>query len=260
MSDDRIERALREKGPRELGGPPMVLLPDDLREARTRLRSVERGRRFRALVGGGLGTFAAAAVVVTLVVLLLPPSPTSLAPGAGASASSSPAAATADPPVTVVATPSSAATPTPAATPVATPALALACAPADLAAVAGPWGGAAGSVGTMVTVTNTSSVPCTLSGRPGADLATASGTLVAVGGDPTSTVPQPLEPGGTLTTSLRWSNWCGSAPSGTISATLVLPAGNLAVTPDAAQPAVPVPPCNGPGQPSSLATIDFQAP
>ena len=133
----------------------------------------------------------------------------------------------------------------------------LACAPGDLAAVADAWGAAAGSRGTMVKVTNTSSTACTLAGRPGARLENANGVLADAGGDPTATPPQPLEPGASLVTSLVWSNWCGSDPAQPIGVTLVLPGGDLTVTPDAASPDVLVPPCMGSSDRNVLSTIDF---
>jgi len=68
-----------------------------------------------------------------------------------------------------------------------------------------------------------------------------------------------LDPGQKAATSVVWSNWCGAQPSGTLTLWLRLVTGMIAVKPDATQPDLAVPPCNG-TEPSSLSTIAFYAP
>jgi len=69
MSGERLERGLRERGPRELGAsiPP---LPSDVDEARARLRAIDRHRGLRALAGGVLATGATLATAAAAVVLV----------------------------------------------------------------------------------------------------------------------------------------------------------------------------------------------
>lgn len=241
MSGDRTERTLRERGPRERGAslPP---LPADVETARSRLRVIDRRRSLRVLAGATLGTIATGAAAVLVAVAITSPSPvTPLATGSDHSA-----------------TPGTASeTPRPSAS---TAPVVAACAPADLAAQAGAWGAAAGSRGTTVTVTNTSSVTCVLSGAPGARLSTASGTLATVAGQPGNGPALQLAPGDSVITSLVWSNWCDALPANPIAATLILPGGALAVTPDTGRPDVLVPPCMGANDVNHLSTIDFQQP
>ena len=57
---------------------------------------------------------------------------------------------------------------------------------------------------------------------------------------------------------VSWSNWCGNDPAQPISLTLVLPGDSLPVPLVPASGSIQVPPCNGPGQPSSLSGTGFQ--
>ncbi len=248
MSGDRAERGLRERGPRELGGS-MPSLPADVDEARTRLRMIDRRRGVRSLVAAGLGTVAVGAVaVVVALAVTMPPGPTpgplsgSGTPGVIASGSS---AASAGPTV-----PASAA---PAVSP---------CHVAQMRAViADGWGGAAGSVGAMLQLTNNGSASCVLSGRPGAVIEAGATTLVRAEPDAATGASVVLPPGKVAITSVRWSNWCLPRPSGGLAVRLLFADGvAVAVEPDPSAPDVAVPPCVGQGQASSLSTIDFQLP
>ncbi len=251
MSDDRIERALRQRGPREPGAH-LAPLPADLAEAKLELRALERRRSPLRIVGVGAGMVlvSAAAVVVVLAVTSRLPQPS-----VGGQPSSTPGA---------LASSTTAATPTPPATPAAL----LACQPDAVRAQAEAWGAAAGSRGASVTVTNDGAVACTLHGNPGAEIRDANGSVVVAAknpdggtgawsnpGDPTLT----LKAGESATTSVVWSNWCGAAPQAPLAVRLILSTGTLNVQPNAASPDVLVPPCNG-DQPSSLSTIAFQGP
>jgi len=237
MSGDRLERGLRERGPRELGAsiPP---LPSDVDEARARLRAIDRHRGLRALAGGVLATGAtlatAAAAVVLAMTLTAHPAPSpGLLPGGSGS---------------------------PTFTAAQSPSGAFACAPGDLSAVAEAWGAAAGSRGTLVTVTNTSDLACSVSGSPGARLASGGTVLAETPVDPSTSKPLRLSSGSSAVTSITWSNWCDPVPSGQIDVTLLLTTGALPVTPDATSRDVLVPPCMGSSDRNVLSTIDFQRP
>ena len=237
MSGERLERGLRERGPRELGAsiPP---LPSDVDEARARLRAIDRHRGLRALAGGVLATGAtlatAAAAVVLAMTLTTHPTPS---PGLLPGATGSPTGTTAQ-----------------------SPGGSAACAPGDLSAVAEPWGAAAGSRGTLVTVTNTSDLACSVSGSPGARLASGGTVLAETPAHPSTSKGLRLSSGASAVTSITWSNWCESDPAQPIGMTLVLPGGDLTVTPDPASPDVLVPPCMGSNDRNVLSTIDFQLP
>jgi hypothetical protein len=251
MSDDRIERALRQRGPREPEAH-LAPLPADLAEATLELRALERRRSPLRIVGVGAGMVlvSAAAVVVVLAVSSRLPQPS-----VGGRPSSTPGA---------VASSTTGATPTPSAIPAAL----VACQPAAVRAQAEAWGGAAGSRGAMVTVTNVGTVACTLHGSPGAEIRDANGSVVVATKNPdggTGAWSNPRDPtlilksGESATTSVVWSNWCGANPQAPLAVRLILSTGALDVHPNAASPNVLVPPCNG-DQPSSLSTIAFQSP
>lgn len=242
MMPDEIERALRHPGPREQGPGPAPL-PADVAEARATLRQLGHGRWLRSMFGvAGGGLAVGVTAVATLLVVAALRSPTQAPLGAGSSG-----AGAASPPAASVGV--------------------LACAPDQLLATSEPWGGAAGSVGTTVTVTNTGDVACTVQGAPGARITDGSGAAVvkATGEWQWKTVslmppPLTLRPGDRAMTTIRWSNWCGAQPSEPLTASLQLVTGALEITPDASAPRVLVPPCNGADQDSSLTTIAFQTP
>jgi hypothetical protein len=235
MSGDRVERVLRERGPRELEGsvPPP---PADVEEARFRLRMIDRRRGLRSLLGAGLGTVVVAAAAVAVAVAVTGPSGSANLGSGDLPGGASPSA-TAGPLV--------------------------ACGPGELRATAAPWGAAAGSRGTTVTVTNVGAATCLLEAdRPGAQIRSASATIASAAAQPGSgTGLMAVGPSESLTTSVVWSNWCGAAPSGSLSLRLVLANGSeLAVMPDPSAPGVLVPPCMGPSGVNVLSTIDFERP
>jgi hypothetical protein len=231
VNEDRIERELRQRGPRERGAtlPPV---PADLAAARVELSRLHRGRALRGAIGAGLGVLAAAAVVVVAIAVAATGPRNGPQVGDGASVQPSASAGIGE------------------------------CQASSLEATAEPWGAAAGSRGTMVHVTNTGSVTCTLSGRPGASIGDARLMLVVStdGGTDPGVRPIELEPGQTALTSVVWSNWCGrELRGGGLSLTLRVGGDFLPVTPDASAPDILVPPCMG-SDPTSLSTIDFQRP
>jgi Domain of unknown function (DUF4232) len=257
MNGDRIEHSLRGRGPREHGAD-LAPLPASITEARAQLGIIGRHRRL-PLVARAVATVGAAAAGVILAALAGTWLLGGFQPGGtgGSVSVSSPTATT--PSLQVTPTPQATMAPTPQATAQPSPAV-TACLASSLHASAQPWGGAAGSRGTTLTVTNSGTVTCTLHGRPGASIADASGAVLvstAEAATPSDPVMR-LAPGQSAITSVVWSNWCGTTPSAPMQVTLVIGGQTLAVEADASAPAVLVPPCLGSAA-SSLSTIAFQA-
>ena len=153
---------------------------------------------------------------------------------------------------TPTATPSSvAATPTPGAS------TGSACAASDVVLTAEPWGGAAGSRGTVVTVTLADgAAPCDVATGPRGRRSTVPGRssssrTVAVGGTTR------LEAGASYTVGVAWSNWCDPAPAGPVGLELQLDGSSWMPVPPSGG-ADPVPPCMG-SDPTSLSTTELQA-
>jgi len=226
---DRVERALREPGPREERSG-FVALPADIAEARAMLRHSERSRILRGFLGAGAAV--ATAAVAVLVALAVTQAPAPAANGVG-SASSSPS-------------------PTPSPPPVA------GCRAGDFAWSSGPWGGGAGSRGTIVVARGVGSLQgCIIRGRATLTLRDANGTLLVTGHTALNDVR--LTAGMQFEVGVTWSNWCGAEPAQPMSLQLILPGDSTPV------PLVPAndhgltfQTCNGPGQPSTLGGTNFQ--
>jgi hypothetical protein len=121
-----------------------------------------------------------------------------------------------------------------------------------------PWGGAAGSRGTVVTISLADGrYPCALSGSLTASVVDANGTLL-VSGQTASAASVQLESNVAFTVGVAWSNWCADPPANPVSLSLKARGWSSAV--DVSTPAgqESVPPCLGAGQPSSLSITDLQ--
>ena len=254
MSDkqiERIERELRSPGPRESveGGHR---LPGDVRQARVLLAEID-GRRNAGRVVARATTFGLVAAAAIAVAIVIGASPRSgIEPGASST-----------PQPTVVTTPSADATPGGSQA-------ASVCDAANLQAVAERWGGAAGSRGSTIHITLVSGPDCVLQGHPGARILAGDGSVVitssdsanrATGqpwadpGDPPITVTN----GAGTTVSVVWSNWCAAYPAGPqldLQLRLAVDGPQMPVA-TAEGDAIPIPPCNGAGEPSSLGTHAF---
>jgi hypothetical protein len=145
----------------------------------------------------------------------------------------------------------------------------LACTSSQLRAVASLQG-AAGSLEGAISVTNLSSETCTLEGTPAITLLDQNldpiGSGVTFSSSPAGWVvdgsPKPkgwpivtLGPRGSASVRILWSNWC---PDGR-----AMPAWGVGVSGDGAVDvngldAVTPPPCNGPGQPSTIEVGPFE--
>jgi hypothetical protein len=161
MKPERLERLLRDPGPREAGSqlPP---LPDHVLEARAVLRGAGRTHFLRSFAAMGAGVaVAAAAVAITLAFIQQPSSPQV--------GGTSPTPTPSEPPSATLA-------PTPIPSEVANLPI---CTPASLKAVYEAWGGAAGSTGTRITLTNIGTASCSLHGFPGGQIEDANGNVIA---------------------------------------------------------------------------------
>ena len=233
MKNDRIERALRSPGPREQGYQPSAL---PLTAADARRGPAHRSR----LTLAGAFQVGAWAVATGLVIAFL------LSRGATPPVGNS---------VPVPGTTPATASPTP--TPSASPGPLAGCRAGDFAWSSDPWGGAAGSRGTNVLLRTVDSAPtCEIRGKAKVVIRDGNGrALISTSGGGNSTLS--VKAGALLEIGISWSNWCGADPARPLSASLRLP-GDATEVPLAAPPGVDgTPPCNGPGQPSSLSVTDF---
>jgi hypothetical protein len=223
MNDSDLERDLRsQRGPREEGyhpiGLPMTL--DEAPPRASRLSGLSRAALF-----GGVAIAGALAVALVAGIFSGP------GPDVG-SGSESPSAAASSPAVG-------------------------ACAPMDVALSAEAWGGAAGSRGTVVTVTLADGrYPCALGGRVAGLISDANGAVL-VSGQSEAAAPVNLEPVGSFTVGVAWSNWCGADPAAPVNLALKFEGWATAVSVNTPGDA-PVPPCNGPGAPSSLSVTGLE--
>jgi hypothetical protein len=249
MADhDRLERSLREPGPRERGYRPRAL-PASLAEAR-RERHAARPVLRAALVGA----VAAGAAAVTLAITMGLPQEHVGVPGASSSAGSSAVASSA-----VASSSVGSGSASPSAQPTSDPS--APCATANLAVSADPWGGAMGSRGTTVLFrTVDSAEPCTLNGSPKTEIVDAAGNVLVSAAASNAGSPVQLGAGRVAELNIRWSNWCGADPPPPLKLVLHLE-GASAEFPVTALGGgqMSAPPCNGPGQPSILQVLPFEA-
>lgn len=223
MNDNDLERDLRsQRGPREEGyapaGLPMTL--DEVPPRASRLSGLPRAAMFA-------GVAIAGALAVALVAGIFSGS----GPDVG-SGSESPSAAASSPAVGD-------------------------CAPLDVTFTGEPWGGAAGSRGTIVTIGLADGrYPCALGGRVAGLISDANGAVL-VSGQSAAAGAVILEPNSTFTVGVAWSNWCGADPAAPASLSLKFE-GWAAAVPVNTPADAPVPPCNGAGEPSSLSVTGLE--
>lgn len=241
MNRDRIERALREPGPRERGYSPEAL-PATAADLRARVPR----RRGLLMSAGGLGGLAAAvaagAVVAVVLTRGLGPSPSNTGTGSNPTPTVTPA-----PTPTVALTP----TPTPSPAPVA------ACHGGDFSWSSDAWGGAMGSRGTNILARAVRSLgTCDLNGEATLTLRDGNGSVLVTGH--TAATNTRVSGGQAFQVGVSWGNWCGPNPTQPISLSLTLPgdATQVPLIPPGGS-AIPVPPCNG-SAPTSLSGTDFQ--
>lgn len=224
--NEEIERRLQsERGPREEGYAP-ILLPASLDAGR---QGDWRGSRL--LSAATLVGVAAAGVLAVIFVggILSGPGPDI---GGRVSAAPSPAASGGG----------------------------GTCEQSDITFTAEPWGGAAGSRGTTITIALAPERPaCRLSRLVSVQIEDANGNVLVGMVSLVAGGPVLLEPGAAYAGGAAWSNWCAGAPASPVTLAVRLgswppvwvpvdvPAGGVS----------PVPPCSGQG-PSLLGGSTFE--
>ena len=227
MNDEDLERQLRsQRGPREDGYSP-TRLPMTL-EGET-VGNAGPSRRWRA--GMFVGVAAAGALAVAVVAAIV----TGPRPGIGNTGSGSPSA--------LASTPETGS-----------------CAIGDVAFSAEPWGGAAGSRGTVVTLTlaagrNACSLPKAVQR---VQIADAQGKVLVNGASAPAAGSVLLKPNASFDIGVAWSNWCGGDVAQPVTLSVAF-AGWTSPEPVAVpgDGAGAVPPCNGTG-PSALSVTELQ--
>ena len=227
MNDNDLERRLRsESGPRE-EGYRAVPLPDAPGEqpGRPHPNRLLRAGLVIATVGAGVLAVAAASALLT-------PGQPNQGVGEGA-------------------------TLTPSPSPSASPSAPADCQPVDLALTAEPWGGAAGSRGTVVTVSLADGrYPCIVQRNVAATIRDADGTALVSAVVDMIYDPVVLDPGDEYTVGVAWSNWCDGSAAEPV--TLVLSSGAVEFPLDVPAGADPVPPCMGENAESTLSVTQLQ--
>jgi len=133
-----------------------------------------------------------------------------------------------------------------------------ACAGADIKATGGPWGGAAGSRGSDIVVTNAGTVACVLPAGPTVAMVDQGGTVVLANTPPESGPGPTLASGSSVGFSLVIGNWCDQQVSLPLRFSLALATDAVDIDGLFARSLDDLPPCNGPGQPPSISTTAWQ--
>jgi hypothetical protein len=223
MNDQDLERDLRtQRGPREEGYLP-GRLPMSLDDSAAAGRRPSRLPRAAMLVAAGAA--GALAVAIAAGVFSGP------GPGVGANGSTSPSAE--------ASTPASGSG---------------SCTQQDVSMTGEPWGGAAGSRGTVVTFALASGRDaCQLGKGLAAEIADANGSVLVTTGAPQSGGAVALVPGASFTIGISWSNWCAAAPAAPVSLALKMSGWDAFATVTVASGGLdPVPPCMGSAEPTAL--------
>lgn len=131
------------------------------------------------------------------------------------------------------------------------------CTTADIAATAGPLGGAAGSRGADVVVRTSGSIPCRLPTTPVVAVVDPAGKVLLHSRLPLTADGPTIQAGGSLSFSLQLSNWCDRSATMPLHFLLALAGGSLDIG-GLTLAADDLPPCNGPGQPASISTTDWE--
>lgn len=228
MNDNDLERDLRsQRGPREAGYNPAVL-PMALDDAPAARANPSRLGRTGLFVGAGV---AGALAVAAAAAILAGPG---AGPGVGAGSEAPSAEATAAP--------------------------VGACGILDVAFTAEPWGGAAGSRGTVVFVSlATGRYACHLAVPIVATIADAGGRVLVSGGTASPDGTVDLFQGARFQLGIRWSNWCGADIAEPVALSLSARGWASAAPVDIPTPGIAQPPCSGTGQVTSLSLTELEA-
>lgn len=209
---------------------------------------------------------AAIAVIVVMVVSLssLGPDPTtSTAPSLAALPTLQSTAVVVEP------MPSELAGATEPPAPTVDPRSVRACRADQVAALAGGWSGATGSLAGNASVINVSSEACSVAGKPSMELLDKAGTLIASGVSSTPGEPAVLPPGGVTGVIAVWSNWCHDPPAMPLSLRFKLAGTGLTLRAAVVDwsgavggsESSSLPRCDAPGAPSEIgAPVPFTTP
>lgn len=162
---------------------------------------------------------------------------------------------TPSPSVQASASPTAPATTTPASPSASTVA---ACVAADVVATGGPWGGAAGSRGSDIVVQNGGAASCLLPAGPTVALVDPAGAAVLTSTPTPAGAGPELAPGATIGFSLVMSNWCDQAVRLPLHVRLALATDGVDIGALTVTTVDELPPCNGPGEPATLSTTEWQ--
>ena len=147
--------------------------------------------------------------------------------------------------------------PSPAGTPAASPSSAGAdCTVADLTIRGGPWGGAAGSRGADVTVT-AGATACRLPAHPVVAMLDSTGRELVHSTLPVTNDGPILDAGASRAFSFLVGNWCDRTARLPLQAVGLVADGPIEIG-GLVMNAEDLPPCNGPGQPATVTTTDWQ--
>jgi hypothetical protein len=139
------------------------------------------------------------------------------------------------------------------------PTAVAACASSDVRATGGPWGGAAGSRGSDVVVENVGAAACLLPAGATVALVDEAGSVILSSAPAQAGSGPELAPGATIGFSLVFSNWCEQDVSLPLRFQLALASDTADIEDLAVTTTDELPPCNGPDQPATLSTTDWQA-
>jgi hypothetical protein len=159
--------------------------------------------------------------------------------------------------------------PTPAPTTIATPSpvpssnaptssSTAACTTTDIRATGGPWGGAAGSRGSDIILENVGTTPCLLPATATVALVDPAGTVVLTNAPAQAGTGPEVPPAGRIGFSLVLGNWCDQAVSLPLRVELALATESVDITDLQVATIDDLPPCNGPGQPTTISTTEWQ--
>jgi hypothetical protein len=276
MSDDRFDQDLRavllEDAPGEV--------PDDLRRRVAAVPATHpvagrvSGPSWRRPVTLWLGAGAALVLVLVAASWWFGPAAQQGVGGLPSSSPSTEPLVTLPPSVAVI-SPSASNEPSPSsgtASPSMTPAPSgpIACVAADLQARILGWGGAAGTRGTDVEITNTAAHPCFVRGTPGLQLVDSTGRVLidsAAAGPSGEPRTEPgdkaieLAPGGRAQTTVTVSNYCGADPTLPIDIAFTLPSGGgrlVAVPGTGVSSSEARPLCMGSAAPATIAMTGWK--
>jgi hypothetical protein len=159
-------------------------------------------------------------------------------------------------------TPSPAAsTPPPTAAPSESPSASsiAACTATDITATGGPWGGAAGSRGSDVILENVGAFSCLLPAAATVALVDAAGTAVLTSAPAQAGTGPEVAPAGRAGFSLVLGNWCDQVVNLPFHVELALATDAIEIGDLSVTTTDELPPCNGPGQPATLTTTEWQS-